>query len=161
MNLIVPDLFPVFVRAKRVYLTSTVQDAPGIRLVPVQVSAAPATKLKVPGPAPLVTLTFVTAILDGLAVLFVSVAVPAMVRIPASNVMVSGLGVMVTVALVVTPVPVSVTTVLGVRLVYATVNVLDIKPVEVAGANTTPIVQVAPTPRFALQVPPAAPPGLE
>jgi hypothetical protein len=75
--------------------------------------------------------------------------------------MVSGLGVMVTVALVVTPVPVSVTTVLGVRLVYATVNVLDIKPVEVAGANTTPIVQVAPTPRFALQVPPAAPPGLE
>jgi hypothetical protein len=162
VNLIVPDLFPVFVRAKRVYLTSTVQDAPGIRLVPVQVSAAPATKLKVPGPAPLVTLTFVTAILDGLAVLFVSVAVPAMVRIPASNVMVSGLGVMVTVALFATPVPVKFTGVgVTVAPVYATVNVLGIEPVEVAGANTTPIVQVAPTPRFALQVPPAAPPGLE
>src|SRR5579885_2541686 len=106
------------------------------------------------------TATLVTATDDAEAAELVSVTVPVPVMLPVGKVMVSGFGVIDTVPRVATLVPVRFTGVgVTVAPVYATVRVRLWAPVVAGAANTTRMVQLAPTARVAPQVPPAAPPG--
>lgn len=113
VNTIVPRRSTPLAELTFVNLTPTVHDCPGVRVVPVQVSC-PATALKnqVKRPPPgELTATPVTVICEVLVALFVNVTVPVPVLglEPAGKVIVSGFGVIDTVARVATPVPVSVT----------------------------------------------------
>jgi hypothetical protein len=108
VKVIVPARFtplgePVFVN-----LTDTVQEAPGARFVPVQVSgpaSGPFEKKKVVSVPPAAT-TLVIATEEVPAV-FLRVTVPVPVIVPVGKVMVSGFGEIVTVALFATPEPLS------------------------------------------------------
>jgi len=87
----------------RMNLTPTVQLAPGARAAPVQVSV-PLIQAQI-SPAP-VTATLVTATFDPpAAAVLVRVTVLVPVSVPAGSVIVSGFGVIDTVAVVATPVP--------------------------------------------------------
>jgi hypothetical protein len=116
VNVIVPARFTPPAEVTFVNRTPTVHEAPGASVVPVQVSA-PATALKNQVrrllPAPEETATPVTVADAPVAALpvFVNVTVPVPLRglPPAANVIVSGFGVIDTVARVATPVPVKVT----------------------------------------------------
>ena len=113
VKVIVPARFTPLGDVALVNLTPTVQLSPGTRVVPVQVSGIAAfAALKnhvdeVP-PETAKLLTVVCAPVPAGAVL-VSVTVAVPVLVPLGRVIVSGLGVMDTVALAATPVPVRAT----------------------------------------------------
>jgi hypothetical protein len=111
VNLIVPVRFVPLAAVPFVNLTPTVQVAPGANVAPVQLSAPMTLLNRKPVPGPFWTVTLLTVICAALVpvAVFVSVTVPVPVFTPVGSVMVSGLGVIVTVAPLATPVPVRVT----------------------------------------------------
>lgn len=114
VKVIVPARFTPLGDSTLVKSTTTVQDAPGAKFVPVQLSAPPKSALseknQVNSPLPAEVIeTPVTATDDALAAGLVSVTVPVPEKVPAANVIVSGFGEIVTVPRVATPVPLNAT----------------------------------------------------
>ena len=164
VKVMVPLRFAPLGANKLVNRTVTVQEAPGAKVVPVQL-LVPATMLKAYCRFTGATTTLLTTVeVPPVADVLMKFTIPVPVLLPVASVINSGLGEIDTVALVVVLVPVRLTGVgVTVSPVEATVSVRLYVPAVVGAVNTTLMVQVAPTASVppVVQVPPAAPAGLE